>query len=323
MSGDKARMEAAEREAAQWHQTLSAPSVSEEALERFFAWRADPVNADAYRRVETVWAATGALAGDADIQQAVSEALNRKRRERAIAFGWTGPGTLAVGLGVAVVLAWSGWSWWSGRGLYETRIGEQRLVQLADGSSVRLDTASVVRVRYAADGRHVELVSGRAFFDVAPDRQRPFEVRAGEASVTAVGTAFEVWRGLEDVEVVLVSGVVDVRGGGSGPVERLEAGEGARLAGSTIETAMADIEAETSWTEGRLVFRDTPLAAAVVEVNRYLPRGVVLEAAGLARTPVTGVFRAGDRAAFTAAVAEAYGLQARERGDGVIVLSSP
>jgi transmembrane sensor len=281
------------------------------------------VNADAYRRVESVWAATGALAGDADIQEAVSEALNRKRRERAAAFGWSGPATLAVGLGVAVVLVWSGWNWWSGRGLHQTRVGEQRLVQLADGSSVRLDTASVVRVRYGDAGRRVELVQGRAFFDVAPDRRRPFTVTAAGASVVAVGTAFEVRRDADAVEVVLVSGVVDVRGGTAGAVERLEAGERAQVSGATLETAPADIEAETSWTEGRLVFRDTPLATAVEEVNRYLPRGVVLEAAGLARTPVTGVFRAGDRAAFTAAVAEAYGLEARERGDGVIVLSSP
>ncbi len=48
------RVEAAETEAAAWHARLGARNVSTDTIEEFFAWRAVPANAEAYRRVEKV-----------------------------------------------------------------------------------------------------------------------------------------------------------------------------------------------------------------------------------------------------------------------------
>jgi transmembrane sensor len=326
MTGGKVRVEAAEAQAADWHQRLAGGSVSEETLERFFAWRADPSNAEAYRRVEAVWSGSGGLGGDPDILAAVNAAVDRGRaREagRASVFGRPGL-ALAMGLGAVALVVWGGSSWMQSRSVFETGVGEQRMVALADGSSVRLDTASRVRVRYSGETRGIELEAGRAFFEVVADADRPFVVRAGDTAVTAIGTAFDVRRDGAAVRVVLVSGVVDVRAReGAGVVERLAAGEMARVTGGEVASAGVDAVAETGWTEGRIVFRDRPLAEAVAEVNRYLARPVVLEAQGLAGTPVNGVFRTGDRDAFVVAVGEAFGLRSRVRDDGVVVLSSP
>jgi ferric-dicitrate binding protein FerR (iron transport regulator) len=76
--------------------------------------------------------------------------------------------------------------------------GERVAVPLPDGSDVQLNAGSVLRHRrgftllpgVAAGSRSVRL-DGEAFFDVEPTG-RPFEVQAGEARVTVLGTRFNV-----------------------------------------------------------------------------------------------------------------------------------
>lgn len=123
------------------------------------------------------------------------------------------------------------------------------------------------------------------------------------------------------VQVVLVSGAVDVATEAA-PARRMTAGQRAVLAKGRAEVTRVDVEAATSWADGRLVFRDRPLGEAVSEVNRYLDAPVVLASPGIARIPVNGVFRVGDRAAFVEAVAAGLNLRTARTEDGGIVLSA-
>ena len=215
MTGPTIRVETAESEAAAWHARLGARNVSTGTIEEFFAWRAVPANAEAYRRVEKVWTDTGKLADDPAILEALNAAMSRKTgtgRSRAVPRGLLG----LAAVGAAAALAMGGWAWMQSRTVFVTGVGEQRVVQLADGSSIRLDTGSRVRVRFAGDQRLVDLERGQALFTVAHDRARPFVVQAGGTQVTAVGTVFDVRRDAAAVSVTLVSGVVDVAPAGEG-----------------------------------------------------------------------------------------------------------
>lgn len=320
MASPNSRVSAADTEAAAWHARLGVRSVSTRTIEEFFAWRAIPANAEAYRRVEKAWAATGGLGGDPQIQAAVAEALNRrgglglKARYRKSLFAFAA--ATAV-----VALSLGAWFWSESRSLISTAVGDQRVVQLADGSTVRLDTGSAIRVRLLANARRVELERGQALFTVAPDSSRPFIVDAGGAEVTAVGTVFDVRRMGGVVRVTLVEGAVDVAGGTGAPPSRMRAGQQARVTAAGVSTRVVDTAKATSWTDGRLVFEDTPLREAVAEVNRYLEDPVVLDGAVRADVPVNGVFRAGDRAAFASAAAHGLGLEARAKADGTLLLS--
>jgi transmembrane sensor len=321
MTGPK-RVETAETEAAAWHARLGAPPVSPETIEGFFAWRRAPANAEAYRRVEKVWADTGALKKDPEIIDLLGETLSRtaKRRRR-------GPdrrlfiGLAVVGAGLALSLGV--WTWVDGRGVYATAVGEQRVVQLADGSSVRLDTGSHMRVRYDGNRRLITLDQGQALFTVAHDTIRPFVVDAGAAQVRAVGTVFDVRREAGgEVRVTLVSGAVDVTGGEGREAERMVAGHQARVTASAVRTMAIDTASATSWVEGRVVFRDTPLRQAVFEVNRYLTDKIELDAPALENESVNGVFRTGDRDAFVSAAAAALDLRASPGKDGAVRLTA-
>lgn len=320
MAGPNARVETADLEAADWHQRLGARRVSTDTLDAFFAWRAAPANAEAYARVERVWAASGALAQDPEMRAAVAEAMDRGKpvgaryRSPRILFG-------AAGATAGVLLALAGWIWIDGRGRETTGVGEQRVIELADGSRVRLDTGSAIRVRFVGGVRRVELERGQAMFTVAHDAGRPFVVEADGTRVTAVGTVFDVRRLEDGVRVVLVSGAVDVVKGRAGAPARMRAGQAAEVTAAGVRTREVDVSEATSWTDGRIVFEDVRLDAAVAEVNRYLEDPIVLEADGLEGTPVNGVFRTGDRDAFAAAAAEGLGLRTRVRSDGSLVLS--
>lgn len=312
------RVRTAEREAAEWHLRLGAPRVSTQTVQDFFEWRQNPENAAAYGRVESVWTGARALSGAPAVGEAVAAAMARSPRRP-----WSPRGVAALAGALAVVVAVAGTGLWaSQRNLYRTEIGEQRVVTLADGSSVRLDTDSVVRVRFAQGRRDVRLERGQALFTVAHDPTRPFVVLAGDTAVTAVGTVFDVRRTGAAARVTLVSGVVEVRGPVGGSQRRLTAGQQATLSHAGPVVRAVDVRSVTAWSQGRLVFRDTPLAEAVAEANRYLEDPIVLDAPALAQASVNGVIRTGDRAAFVEVVSATFGLRSSRDPDGRLRLTA-
>ncbi|HVI33750.1 FecR family protein [Phenylobacterium sp.] len=324
------RRDRARSEAAAWFARLGRQAVTTDALRAFRDWRRTPANAQAYAEVERTWAKAGTLAQDPEIRAATHAALDRRPRSRTAGLprgplAWGAAGLAALALAAALRF---------GPGLaapaYDTGVGEQRLVVLEDGSRVRLNTDSRVRIRFHDDRRRVELVRGQAFFEVAHDPARPFTVDAGAADVRALGTRFDVRRLDGTVQVTLVEGSVRVQADAAraddethaawtlAPGQQLTVAPGRAAAPRPADTAGA-----TSWTTGRIVFRETPLAAAVAEVNRYAPHKISLEAPALAAAPVNGVFDTGDTEAFVAAASSLFGLEARRAPDGAVVLKAP
>lgn len=309
---------AADDQAARWIARLGTRTISLDTIHEFAKWREDPANAEAYRRAEQLWSRTGELAGDADIQVAL-EAAQRRRPNRFRAKQFRAVGLTAA---LAATLA-AGVFFWQGRDTYATDIGEQRVLQLADGSRVRLDTASKMRVRFTAGERRIELAEGQALFEVAHNPARPFVVSTSDASVTAVGTVFEVRRVGSETRVVLVSGAVDVaQAAAPGAPQRLQPNQQTAIKSGKAKISTVNADTATSWTNGELTFVDTPLVEAVAEVNRYLAAPIILDAPAAAGTPINGVFRSGDRTAFVSAAAHLFNLKAIREADGQVRLVS-
>ena len=89
-----------------------------------------------------------------------------------------------------------------------TQVGEQKTIALSDGSTVILNTDSVLDIELTENSRIMRLTQGEAHFDVAPNPDRPFLVYAGDGIVKAVGTAFTVYLRKKAVEVTVSEGVV-------------------------------------------------------------------------------------------------------------------
>jgi transmembrane sensor len=102
--------------------------------------------------------------------------------------------------------------WWRSERypLYTTEVGERRSLTLADGSTVDLNVRSSIRVEFSNSERRVELLDGQALFQVAKDKERPFIVRSGDATVRAIGTQFDVYRKSSGTTITVLEGRVAV-----------------------------------------------------------------------------------------------------------------
>lgn len=319
MTNAETKVGRADEEAAGWLARLGATRVSQQDMEAFAVWRRDPLNRAAYERVEVAWRRTDAVADDPEIQAAARDALERAPRPRSLPRRAVILGGPVLAGAVAAVAA--GLYWTSRPPLLSTKIGETRRVRLEDGTVVQLDTATNAEVLFSADRRLVQLTDGQALFEVAHDPDRPFTVRAGETEVTALGTIFTVRRDEDTVAVTLVSGVVSVTEGGTAKRRRrLQPGIQLTLNSEKAIEEAVDPRTATSWTRGRLIFKDTPLIEAVAEMNRYLDRGVVLDADVVAHVRINGAFETGDRAALVAAASDLFDLQATPLADGRVRL---
>jgi transmembrane sensor len=238
--------------------------------------------------------------------------LVKKRSHRLTACGLAAAAAIAIG----VLFVWRDLS--PGDRAYRqvatTEIGGMQSLRLPDGSVVRLNTDSVVEVRYSESERRVHLTRGEASFSVANNQSRPFFVDADGVSVRAVGTAFNVRLRGEAVEVLVTEGRVRVDDTFSGatrlasppqsiagnPEDILSAGQrvfvpvtnSAVVAlASAMAVAPAQIDQALAWQERRLKFDAVPLSEVVSEFNRYNRHKLVIEDPTLAAQQFGGTFR--------------------------------
>lgn len=173
---------------------------------------------------------------------------------------------------------------------YATPVGVRADATLRDRSVVHLDAASAVRVSFSRSSREVQLERGEAMFEVTHDPARPFDVDAGGATVTAVGTIFDVERLDDAVDIRVFQGVVRVRSAG-GDVSLLHAGEQLALEGArhgVVKRFSPDI-AQT-WRSDWLQADNAPLRQVVARLNRYSPKPIVLKSEGLSDIALSGRF---------------------------------
>lgn len=204
----------------------------------------------------------------------------------------------------ALALGILGWHKIDANSVYATAVGEQRSIRLADGSVLYLNTTSRARIRFSDTARDIEL-DGEGLFVVAPDRERPFRVKAGHTTIQAIGTQFNVESRSGDIKVSVLEGKVKVadRAGQSATLERstefLGAGEEAVIAndGRIAKRTSPDVAAATAWRERRLIFHGETLEAIAAEVNRYNPRRFRIEGEAARTKRLVGTFAADDPAA--------------------------
>lgn len=158
----------------------------------------------------------------------------------------------------------------------KTAIGEQRTLTLSDGSIVRMNAETALKIDYDARRRDIRMLSGEAIFKVAPDAVRPFVVRTPTAKVRALGTRFNVYQrkvtvvsvleGRVQVTPQLPSGASDQ----APAAQRLDAGEEVEIAqGRMAKRAHPDVAKSVAWREGQLYFDAMPLEDIVREFNRH------------------------------------------------------
>jgi len=159
-----------------------------------------------------------------------------------------------------------------------TERGERATLRLSDGTKVKLNVSSKLRFPavFGNQDRRVVHLSGEAYFNVPTDSSRPFIVRTGNVAVDVHGTAFNVraYPDVGEIQVAVEEGNVSLRTEEDRKTEKkveLKSGEVGRVMGlsTLVTTKPADLETHIGWTEGNLVFDDTPLPEVAVRLERW------------------------------------------------------
>ena len=176
---------------------------------------------------------------------------------------------LAGGAGFCLADRSSTWRGWTAD--YRTGIGinQRRLVTLADGTELTLNTNSAVNIDYSGAHRRITLLAGEIFIATARDAaRRPFFVSTPYGELQALGTRFTVRVHKQYASAGVLEGAVAVLDATGGQRLVLRPGEAAHFTQASLHRApLAPYGG--AWLDGMLVARDMRLDAFLAELSRY------------------------------------------------------
>ncbi|HEY0339543.1 MAG TPA: FecR domain-containing protein [Steroidobacteraceae bacterium] len=354
-------------EAAEWMLRLRDPAVSQAQIAAWLAWHdASAENQQAYAQMQSLWSraaqldeqevAADALATDSYFGQ-VPVAEWNERMSRPVPPGARDAGTrkrawarvpgrivwlsgsvaaaAIVLLTLQIALRQPAGRDMTGEVMIETQTGANRDATLPDGSQVTIAGGSRLAARYTAQERSLLLERGEAYFRVKKDARRPFVVRALDATVTAVGTAFNVRAEGGAVRVAVIEGAVNVD-----RTERLSARErpgrieNIRVTAGHLVTLQpnqsdpiivsGNVQEATSWVSGTQKFVAEPLSAVVAAINRYSAVAVKIDSPVVSGLHYTGTIVADRANDWLRGLPNVFPVVVQDNGsEGVVILPAP
>ncbi|MDP3069999.1 MAG: FecR domain-containing protein [Opitutaceae bacterium] len=318
---------------------------------KFAHWlEADERHAEAFAQFDVTWSildrareVSPEILGASPPGNAPAGAAPPQRRPRSVVW-------ISTALAAAAAIAIMGAGWW--RSASTSRIsftnaamvgpGLVKRLNLPDGSIVRLNAESAIKIRFTEGERRVALERGEASFTVAGNPARPFIVNVAGVDVRAVGTVFNVALRAKSVEVLVTEGKVRVddavRGGSllgvrdtpaiAGRPLALAAGE--RVVISTLNIASsvrvvpvavpaAEIARALAWQDRRLEFDSAPLSEIVAEFNRFNQHQLVVADAALGAQRFGGSFRADDPDTFVRLIEARTGVVVEQQPNATVL----
>jgi transmembrane sensor len=297
--------EDAYREALCWVNALESSEDIAAHWSRFETWLSQSAeHEEAHQRVEAALA-QAALFGHALQVLGVQEealvdeiSLRLRPSRRYAAFRvWLPLAVAAACIPVGLLVFWnyttdSSWSSY-------TASLEQRMFTLADGSILRLDAGTVVRVRVTPTHREIVLERGQVFCEARHEAWRAFYVFVNRNAVHAIGTKFAVIRkSASEFETLVTQGAVQVL------VPGTKSSEGARVIVRSGELVLidaermhidhlssSDVDRRLAWVHGQIAL-DGTLEQAVEAFNRYNRRQLIIDDPNIRGVPVVGLYDA-------------------------------
>jgi len=337
-----------EEEAATWIWRMESGSPTTADPEGFDAWlRQDPRHRRAVDELSKVWECLDTLAEAprAQVLPPLTEPVSYASTSSALPMlgrhSMLARRSLWFAAAATVVAAVAA-AMWLNKGsetqTLATAVGQHRNVVLADGSTVSLNTNTIVETNIGHRSREIYLRKGEAHFGVAPDRSRPFLVHAGDAVVQAIGTEFEVRvRADQHVDVLVNEGRVEVRPDAPAPapqaldsrreptavvtVRAVSAGQALSTAATNYPVtpvSQEQLSSDLAWREGAVVFDSEPLSEAIAEIQRYTDARIIISDPGIASLPVGGRFKTDDLQGFLDGLQAALPITIRRTADDIV-----
>ncbi len=191
-----------------------------------------------------------------------------------------------VGIGL---IAW----WLTNNSKQITVLAQQAVMSdtLSDGSVVTINKGSSISYdsKFKGDTRKVEL-KGEAFFNVTPNKKKPFIVSVGDVEVEVIGTSFNVSVSHGITEVVVETGIVKVTKAGRTvelrPHEKLET----YAKDSVMKKEQVTDKLYNYYRTKQFVCDDTPLWKLVEVVNEAYNSNIVIGDPAIRNLTITTTF---------------------------------
>ncbi|MBL8265626.1 FecR family protein [Steroidobacter sp.] len=301
------------REATEWLLKLDDEQVSEADLADWLRWcERDAENLQAFERMQADWNDVKA------IRARTTAPVQARPVSRA---NWKIAAAIA---GLAVLAGGISWSVLSSRDPAMTQIAAStanKTTALPDGSSLTLRAQAVVQLNFDGEQRRLELQpDSGAYFKVHHDANRPFVVRAGDLTVQAVGTAFDVRREAEVTSVTVEEGKVRISAGS----EEWFAAAGERFEFKPSEHRAALSRTSVSnalrWRDGEFAYDGVALSNVLRDINRYSTRQIRTADDATASIPYSGTVFVRSIDDWLLALESSYPVNVVAGDDGSIVL---
>ncbi|QHI97406.1 DUF4880 domain-containing protein [Xylophilus rhododendri] len=310
--------QAVRREAQAWVVRLSSGQATEDDARAFRAWCAlGPAHASAFAQSRAVWA---------EMQGAARRVAGAEARAAARPARGFSPGRRLV-LGGAVAAS-AGYLalrpplalWPSMLELaadYRTGPGEQRELQLAQGTVLRMNTRTRLDVQDSA--ARLRLIEGEIEMDIRRGAALAPVLRVNSASLAAKDARYNV-RLIDGMACVsCLAGEVELSRG----TDRVTLAAGRQLtfgAAPFGPATAADEGAVSAWRKRLLVFDGVALEDVVAEINRYRPGKLILTSRGLGRRQVQASFSIDRLDDAIVLMRDAYGVAVTRLPGGIVLL---
>lgn len=157
------------------------------------------------------------------------------------------------------------------------RKGQYKLI-LPDGSKVWLNSESSIKYPVSFPGKERRVfVTGETFFEVAKDKTKPFRVVAGDVTVEALGTQFNVnaYTNEPFFSATLIEGSIRVSKGSA--VKILKPSQQAQMTNTEFQIVDTDNDDAIAWKNNQFKFTNTSIDEIMRQIARWYDADIVYQ----------------------------------------------
>lgn len=275
-------------QAANWCVLLNSDNPTDADTQAHNQWlRADPENQKVYLELQALWCEFDRY----DNSQFDSQILNRvldKDKPKSKNFAKSVALSAFI---VGFVFIFNHLGLAGGGSDYYTLKGQQKTVELKDGSILTLNAQTQVDIEFSSKQRLIKLNQGEIHLVVKTNSSWPLVVVTDKTTTTALGTQFSVKRNEQDTYVVVSESKVELC---YLPVQKCVVGKQGQ-AMSVAENQLSGPRAtnpdvELAWLNNRLVANDMSLAELLSLLEPHYQGVFIYNKSALEHIRVSGVY---------------------------------
>lgn len=302
---------------------LGETSAHEE--EQVKQWIAqDPANLDYYNQLKKVWDTSAEIArvSAVDENKAWQKFASRvaEAKQSRNPFSWM---KIAASIVLLTGLAVLAYFIFDRPNVKELTVTSQQTVlndTLPDGSVVTLNKQASIMYpsKFTKNKRAINL-KGEAFFNVTPDKKKPFIITANDVEITVVGTSFNVKTDSISTEVIVETGIVRVTK--NGKTVELKAGERIQLTDNNNAVQKQEVKDHlyNYYRTKEFVCDDTPLWKLVEVINEAYGTNIIIGRNEIRDMQINTTFNNESLEQVLEVIRITFGIKVTRTGDQIIL----